>query len=116
MTISRLSRRMKQLTVRLSSLATHQAGTHIIIDGSGLSTHGVDEFRQLKNRSTRIKGYRRIHLAINEHQEITACELTTSRGNEKKQVPKLLRSIRDHCECILADKNYIQKQRVSISI
>ena len=103
---STLSRRIRKLAVKLSSQATHKPGTHIIIDGSGLSTHGADEFRQLQNGLTRIKGYRRLHVAINEHQEITACELTTIRGNEKKQVPKLLRKIHDHCECIMADKNY----------
>jgi len=38
--------------------------------------------------------------------EITACELTTMHGDEAKQVTKLLRNIKDHCECIIADKNY----------
>ena len=103
---STLSRRIKSLNARLSKPTTHKAGTHIIIDGSGLSVHGTKEMFQTNEKQLEKRGYRRLHLAINEHQEITACELTTLHGNEKKQVPKLLRKIHDHCETVLADKNY----------
>ena len=103
---STLSRRIKSLHVRLNKPTMHKAGTHIIIDGSGLSVYGAKEFFDIKGKELEKRGYRRLHLAINEHQEITACELTSLHGSETKQVSKLLRKIHDHCEVILADKNY----------
>lgn len=103
---STLSRRFKKLCIQLNKPSMHKSGTHIIIDGSGLSVHAAKETYKINGKSLEKRGYRRIHVAINEHQEITACELTTIHGNEKKQVPKLLRKIRDHCEYFLADKNY----------
>lgn len=106
---STLSSRIQKLNTRLSKPSTHKIGTHIIIDGSGLSVHGAKETFDVKGKPFEKRGYRRIHLAINEHQEITACELTTLHGNEIKQVPKLLRKVHDHCEHILADKNYDTK-------
>jgi len=102
---STLSRRLHGLQVRLRS-KNNRKGTHIIIDGSGLSVHGDDEFCTSNKGLKRVKGYRRLPIAINEYHEIIACELTTIHGNEKKQVPKLLRQITDHCNCIIADKNY----------
>jgi len=106
---STLSRRIQSLNIVLNKLSQHKAGTHIIIDGSGLSVHGAKEIFQFKTKEMEKRGYRRLHLAINEHQEITACELTTLHGNEVKQVPKLLRKIKDHCKVIMADKNYDAK-------
>lgn len=104
-----LSRRMKTLKVKLAAKAIHKPGTHIIIDGSGLSVYGADEFKQTDKGKKQIGGYRRLNIAINEYQEITACELTTIHESENKQVPKLLKRIRDHCEVIVADKNYDDK-------
>jgi len=90
----------------------HKGGTHIIIDSSGLSVHGAKEiFDAQGGKPIEKRGYRRLHIAINEYQEITACELTTLHGDETKQVSKLLKKIHDHCEFILADKNY-DTQRV----
>ena len=47
-----------------------------------LGLHGADEFYASKGKQVRVKGYRRLHIAINEHQEIVACELTTIHGDE----------------------------------
>lgn len=102
---STLSRRLRCLQVKLRQ-RDHRHGTHIIIDASGLSVHGADEFYALEKGLSRVKGYRRLNIAVNEYQDIVACELITMHDNEKTQVPKLLRSIKDHCECIMADKNY----------
>jgi len=103
---STLSRRLRKLVINQSPRSIHKKGTHIIIDGSGLSVYGADEFYQSEKGKRRVKGYRRLHIAINEHQQITACELTTQHKGEQPQVVKLLKNIQDHCDCILADKNY----------
>lgn len=103
---STLSRRMKKLSVNLSPERIRKKGTHIIIDSTGLSVYGSDEFFRSKNGKVRVKGYRRLHIAMNEHHQIIANELTTLHKNEQPQVPKLLKKSQDHCEYIMADRNY----------
>lgn len=112
---STISRRLKNLSVSMRPV-NYKKGVHIIIDTSTLSVHGADEFRVLNDKLTRIKGYRKLNIAINEHQIITACELTTIHGNDIKQMPKLLRRIPDHCNCIIADKNYDERKAYSAII
>lgn len=101
-----ISRRARKLHCSLSPHQIHKEGTYIIIDGSGLSVYGADEFYRIKKKKMRVKGYRKLHIAINEHHQIVACELTTLHKNEQPQVPKLLKNIHDHCEYVIADKNY----------
>ena len=72
---------------------------------------GADEFYVMKDKVKKVKGYRRLNIAVNEHQELVACELTSLHKSEAKQVPKLLKNIKDHSKFIIADKNY-DKQSV----
>jgi len=106
---STFSRRLKKLVVRLR-IPNRRQGLHIIVDTSGLSVYGADEFRTIEKRLVKVRGYRKLNIAINEHQEIIACELTTSHANEKAQIPALLRQTKDHCEKFIADGNYDDKQ------
>ncbi len=102
---STLSRRLKQLKVNLQ-VPSIKRGMHIIIDTTGLSVYGADEFHQTQNGLTRFKGYRKLHIVINEHQQILTCELTTKHADDKAQVPKLLRRIKSDYDTIIADGNY----------
>lgn len=79
---------------------------HIIIDTTGLSVYGADEFHKTKNGLTRFKGYRKLNIAINEHQEILACELTTKHADDKEQVSKLLRQVKNDYDKVIADGNH----------
>lgn len=106
---STLLRRMKKLNVNLTPDHIRKKGTHIIIDSTGLSVYGADEFFRSKKGKVRVKDYRRLHIAMNEHQQIIANELTTPHKNEQPQVPKLLKKSQDHCECIMPDRNYDHK-------
>ena len=72
----------KKTPVKLLPAITHKNGTHIIIDGAGLSVYGSDEFYVMKDKVKKVKGCRRLHTAINEHQELVACELTSLHKSE----------------------------------
>jgi len=102
---STLSRRIKKLSVKLQSHASKK-GTHVIIDSSGLSVYGAEEWHETANGSTKYKGYRKLSIAINEHQEIVACELTDKHADDKAQVEKLLRRIKCSYDKVIADGNY----------
>ncbi len=47
-----------------------------------------------------------LHIAINEHQEILACELTNKHADDKKQVSKLLTGLHNTYDKFIADGNY----------
>lgn len=102
---STVSRRMKKLKVKIQSHA-FKGGTHIIIDSSGLSVYGADEWHETKKGTTKFRGYRKLNIAINEHQEIVACELTDKHANDQAQVPKLLRQVKSYYDTFIADGNY----------
>ena len=87
---STLSRRMQKLRVNIQS-HIGKKGTHIIIDTTALTVYGANDYHKVKNHLIKSKGYRKLNIAINEHQEIVACELTTKFGDDTAQVPKLLR-------------------------
>ena len=53
-----------------------------------------------------FKGYRKLYIAINENQEIIACELTDKHADDKAQVPKLLRRVKKYYDKVIADGNY----------
>lgn len=105
---STISRRIKKLKIKLriptGKFDAH--GTHIIIDTSGLSVYGADEWHNTKKGLTKFKGYRKLHIAINEKQEILAYELTTKHQDDKAQVPKLLKRVKDYFDKFIADGNY----------
>ena len=102
---STLSRRMQKLRVNIQS-HIGKKGTHIIIDTTTLTVYGANDYHKLKNRIIKFKGYRKLNIAINEHQEIVACELTTKFGDDTAQVPKLLRRGNYDYDKIIADGNY----------
>lgn len=79
---------------------------HVIVDASGLSVYSANEFHKTQKVVTKFNGYRMIHVAINEHHEILACELTDKHANEKKQVRKLLKGIHNTYDKFIADGNY----------
>ena len=56
--------------------------------------YGADEWHKTENGLTKFKGYRKLNIAINEHQEIVACELTTKHADDKAQVSKLLQRVK----------------------
>jgi len=102
---STLSRRFKKLSRNLK-IPDAGKGLHILVDATGLSVYSADEFHQTKNGRTKFKGYRMLHIAINENREVLACELTDKHANDKKQVPKLLKNIHNTYDTFLADGNY----------
>jgi len=102
---STLSRRMRKSKIKFE-VSKVTLGSHIIIDGTGLSVYGAAEWHESENGLTKFRGYRKLNIAINEHQQIVACELTNKHGDDKAQVPKLLRRIHHYYDKVIADGNY----------
>ncbi len=78
---STLSRRFRKLKIDLQVPSSRQ-GMHIIIDTTGLSVYGADEFHKSRNGLAKFKGYRKLNIALNEYQEVIACELTDKHADK----------------------------------
>ena len=106
-----ISRRIKTLKVQLR-VPKAKDGVMIIIDSSGLAVYGADEWHKTNNGKIKFKGYRKINIAINENQEIIACELTTKHGDDIAQVKKMIR--KNKFKTFIADGNYDSRSIYSI--
>lgn len=100
-----LSRRMTSLTptIRTTKYKKH---THIIIDSSGLTVYGADEWHKTGRGKRKFQGYRKINIALNEKQEILACELTDKHDDDMMQLPKLFSKIHFTPKVVMADGGY----------
>jgi hypothetical protein len=63
-------------------------GGLVIVDSTGLK--GTDEWRQEKHDVAARRTWRKLHLAVDEHHQIVACERTTPEVGDPTAVPDLL--------------------------
>ncbi|WP_408363056.1 transposase [Paraburkholderia sediminicola] len=52
-------------------------GSLVIVDSTGLKGYGKDEWHQEKHDVPAPRTWHKLHLAIDEHHQVLACELTT---------------------------------------
>src|SRR5258707_8924105 len=70
-----------------------EPGSLVIVDSTGLKVYGKDEWHQEKHDVPARRTWRKLHLAIDEHHQILACELTTPEVGDPSAVADLLTQI-----------------------
>jgi hypothetical protein len=70
-----------------------EPGSLVIVDSTGLKVYGKDEWHQEKHDVAARRTWRKLHLAIDEHHQVLACELTTPEVGDPTAVPDLLAQI-----------------------
>jgi len=70
-----------------------EPGSLVIVDSTGLKVYGKDEWHQDKYSVPARRTWRKLHLAIDENNQILAYELTTPEVSEPTAVPDLLNQI-----------------------
>ena len=67
----------RSIDLRLERLAASvTAGSHILVDSTGLKVYGKDEWNQEKYGIRPQRSWRKLHLAIDEKHQIIASDLT----------------------------------------
>ena len=89
---SSISKRSISLPRHVLSQAM-EPGSLVIVDATGLKVYGKDEWHQEKHDVAARRTWRKLHLAIDEHHQIVACELTTPEVGDPSAVPDLLAQI-----------------------
>lgn len=81
-------------------------GSQVIIDSTGLKVYGHDEWHQEKHKVSPKRTWRKLHLAVDEHHQWIAVELTTPEVGDPSAVPALLEQIDTDFDKVIADGAY----------
>jgi hypothetical protein len=83
-----------------------EPGRLVIVDSTGLKVYGKDEWHQEKHDVPARRTWRKLHLAVDEHHQIVACELTTPEVGDPSAVPDLLAQIVTPFKTFMGDGAY----------
>ena len=100
-----LSRRSKQLNVKLRRIPTKGA-IHIVVDSSGHSIVGEGEWAAAKHGSRGKRGWKKLHIGVDESGVIVAQELTDSTGDDAGTAPRLIDSVKADIKTVTGDAAY----------
>jgi hypothetical protein len=102
---SSISRRTVELPVILLTKAL-KPGSVVIVDSTRLKVYGKDEWHQEKHAVPARRTWRKLHLAIDEHHQVLACELTTPEVGDPTAVVDLLAEINTPFDTFIGDGAY----------
>ena len=96
-------------TVKLPAILLTKAlkpGSVVIVDSTGLKVYGKDEWHQEKHAVPARRTWRKLHLAIDEHHNVLACELTTPEVGDSTSTTDLLAQITTPLDVFIGDGAY----------
>jgi len=102
---SSISRRSISIPQHVLSQAL-APGSLVIVDSTGLKVYGKDEWHQEKHDVAARRTWRKLHLAIDEHHRVLACELTTPEVGDPSAVAALLVQIITPFKAFIGDGAY----------
>ena len=103
-----LSRRGRHLSIELRPPGSRR-GRHLIVDTTGLSIVGEGEWAAAKHVGKGVRGWKKLHLCVDEHGAIVAEELTSSSVDDAGRVPELLGQIDGRINRFVADGAYDER-------
>ncbi len=96
----------RSIDLRLERLvSTVTAGSHILVDSTGLKVYGKDEWNQEKYGIKPQRSWRKLHLAIDEKHQIIASDLTEKSVGDTSALDVLLNQV-DAFDTFMADRAY----------
>src|ERR1700682_3829792 len=102
---SSISKRSISIPMHVLSQAM-DPGSLVIVDSTGLKVYGKDEWHQEKHDVPARRTWRKLHLAIDEHHQVLACELTTPEVGDPSAVADLLTQIITPFKTFIGDGAY----------
>ena len=100
-----LSRRSQQLNMRLRRVSTKDA-IHLIVDSSGLSIVDEGEWAAAKYCKQGKRGWKKLHIGVDESGVIAAQELTDSTGDDASAGLRLIDSVKGGIKSFIGDAAY----------
>jgi len=100
-----LSRRSKQLNIKLRSIPANGA-IHLIVDSSGLSIVGEGEWASSKHGRRGKRGWKKLHIGVDQAGVIVAQELTDATGDDASTGLRLLDEVKPDIKSFTGDAAY----------
>jgi hypothetical protein len=100
-----LSRRSKDLRVALGPTASKKP-MHLIIDSTGLSIVGEGEWAAAKHGGRGKRGWRKLHIGVDQAGVIQAQILTDSSGDDAKTGLEIIKSTKGKLASVTGDAAY----------
>jgi hypothetical protein len=97
-----LSRRSRDLDVELCAAGSRRS-RHLIVDSTGLSIVGQGEWAAAKHGRRGVRGWKKLHLGVDQHGLIVAKEQTGSSADDAVTLPALLGQVGGRIGRIVAD-------------
>jgi len=82
-----------------------EPGSHVLVDSTGLKVYGKDEWHQKKHHVKPKRTWRKLHLCVDEHHQIVACDLTDKSVGDTTAVEGLLDQL-DEFDTFMGDGAY----------
>jgi len=103
-----MCKRQRKLEIKLSKLRKIRRGKiDIVVDSTGLKLFGEGEWQIRQHGKTRVRNWRKIHLAINpKTHEIENCCLTPHDIQDCQALPSLLEGIKTPLNKVIGDGAY----------
>ncbi len=100
-----LSRRSKTLSVKLQVPKT-KGPIDLIIDSTGLSIVGQGQWAAAKHGERGKKGWKKLHLGVDDLGNIISQELTDSNVDDAKTGVKMIKHVGSRTKCVVGDPAY----------
>jgi IS5 family transposase len=100
-----LSRRSQRLNIQLASITTGRP-LHLIVDSTGLSIVGEGEWAAVKHGGRGRRGWKKLHLGVDESGAIVAEALTDGNADDAKTALSLIDEVESDITSLTADAAY----------
>ena len=104
-----LSRRNKTLRPTISSALCGKGPLDIVVDSTGLSIHGEGRWRQEKYGNHNRRGWRKLHVAVDNEGLVLSCSITDETRKDASQAPRLLKAVPGRMRSFTADGGYDER-------
>ncbi|MFT7486608.1 MAG: hypothetical protein ACI9F9_002463 [Candidatus Paceibacteria bacterium] len=100
-----LSRRSQTLRPKLAPIVSNKP-IHLIIDSTGLSIVGEGEWAAAKHGGRGKRGWRKLHLGVDQHGNILTQVLTDSTGDDAKTGLEIIKKAKGELASVTGDAAY----------
>jgi hypothetical protein len=104
-----LSRRTATLDICINNKPPSGKPMHLIVDSTGLSVHGEGPWSEHKHGSKKRRGWRKLHILIDQDGFIQANIVTSEKTSDGSQVLNLIEKLDEDFDSLTADRGYDQK-------
>ena len=104
-----LSRRNRNLAPIIRGDLRRKGPLDIVVDSTGLSIHGEGIWRQEKHGNHKRRGWRKLHIAVDNEGLLRSCSITNEGRKDASEAGRLLKDFRGNMRSFTVDGGYNER-------